>query len=131
MKTGLDVIRDIHTRLLTIKSDLNGGDCWEIAMGDEVTGVNIVTNILGLDDQSMQFAIVLINIHAANVVNDLPNLQALNPVIDKVTNLFNPHWGSDYHVDILQHAQIRQDTNKQWYANIRLNYYAVQKNKSI
>lgn len=135
MKTGVEMVKDVTVRLGPVSALINGVlISWKRPKNS--TRVDVVVNSLSLSNQPLQEGTVNVNIHGTNkagvsfngVTDDgQPDLTILTPAHNKILELLDGNWQSDYHTDCEPGVPIR-DTDGTWYINVRVNYYAFQDN---
>lgn len=139
MKTALNIIQDLRKLLLPIEAQLSGGKIRQYnRLLNSVTN-DIVLNILGADNEFMQFAIANINIHTVNTSLELPNnggkdntqpnLAAFDNLVSLVMPIVEEHIGETFRIKIRKDVGLIRDSDGSWYYNIQVNYWSIQ-NKS-
>ena len=134
MKTALDIIQDLRKLLLPIEPQLSGGKIRQYYRVLNSKANDVVINVQGADDEPMQFAIVNINIHTANLSlpitggtdNTNPNLAVFNTLVLLIMPLVKLHVASDFKIRMRKDNGLIRDNDGSWYYNIQLNYYSMQ-----
>lgn len=136
MKTALDIIQDLRKLLLPIEPQLSGGKIRQYYRVMNSKANDVVINVQGADDEPMQFAIVNINIHSANLAltlpnnggtdNTQPNLAVFNTLVQLIMPTIKMHVESTFKIRMRKDNGLIRDNDGSWYYNIQLNYYSMQ-----
>ncbi|RZJ86760.1 MAG: hypothetical protein EOO20_17590 [Chryseobacterium sp.] len=134
MKTALDIIQDLRKLLLPIEPQLSGGKIRQYYRVMNNKANDVVINVQGADDEPMQFAIVNINIHTANLSlpitggtdNTNPNLAVFNTLVQLIMPVVKMHVECSFKIRLRKDNGLIRDNDGSWYYNIQLNYYSMQ-----
>mgnify|MGYP000160776335 CR=1 FL=1 len=94
---------------------------------------DVVINSLPISSQQMQEAIVNVNIHVPNISiavngavdNTQPDHERLKTLVPLAVADLSDTWGDDYNFDVQQQVLIEDREAKDFYINIRLEFFNV------
>lgn len=137
MKDGFDIVTDVRA-LLNIPSIialLGGGKVEPSVKSTEPTVKGIVINSLGITNEADQVGFGNINCYCPAIIStingktvSLPDQAALSNLAKAITPLVDEQYKPTFRCWIEEGANIMQDTDGSYFANVKFRYQSIQSN---
>lgn len=138
MKDGFDIVKDIKAliNIPSIIALLDGGKVDMSVKSTAPTFKGVVINALGINNEADQVGFGNINCYAPalqipigdNKYSQLPDQQALSNLAKAITPLVDEQYKPTFRCWIEEAANIMQDTDGSYFANVKFRYQSIQSN---